>query len=333
MLHHIEPEETSPTGIQVGVAEPHSEILTQDNEQELAELTACVEQAGARITKRNKTIGRGILVVAAGLAVAGGAIAAATPILTSVLFLSISCPVLLIVGLMLLTLRMPWAANRNGRSLDVVVQRLTEMVDTRACAPLIDVFWMVSDNALRTEIWRALGRLLPQLNEEEVWALGKERQQFLMIWAQYWEHPQVRANYAEAGMQPLIGMLKVLMQGGQNAFEVGLHSPEAALLPPLEKWAAGESVGENPEVQEAARLYRAAILRRIALAKTGAHLLRASAPTPSGPDTLLRSVQNTAQADPQELLRPNTTELPDGPMPPSSLDPLDPDREMRVPPP
>ena len=193
----------------------------------------------------------------------------------------------------------------SGRERDAA-KRLTEIDDARAVGPLMDVLPWTDTRTLRPELWQVLGRRWLRLSEDEAREIGKDRHYALAAWIQGFDPPVTHGNYAGSGNQPLLGMLHVISHVGLETFQMG-HKPlimRVSLRPILAKWANGKGAGYDPEVQQAAAACCDAIQHKMALAEPGEHLLRASAPIASSPESLLRPAQGTQQTDPQELLRP-----------------------------
>jgi|SRR5579871_2428904 len=323
MFRKVEEVEATPSATPY-VLETHEKALMQEEVplhvegEELAEATACLEAAHIRNKSRNRTM-RGSL-----LAVSGVILAASlsmfyalghgvTPAPWTSLLLALGSN----VGVGAVAVGGFFWARKSRRPEHAAAGRLVEIEDVRGVASLIDTVVWLPDKALHSTLWQALGRLLPQLTEEEALELGKERHALLATWIQAWDYPLTRHAYVKRGTAPLIGMLHVMAHVGQNRFHAGDQpiKVNVTLLPSLEKWAAGQGIGQDPAVQQAATACREAILQKMALAKSGAQLLRASAPTPAGSETLLRPAQGAEQTDPQELLRPNTAAA-DGPSSP-----------------
>jgi len=185
-------------------------------------------------------------------------------------------------------------------------KRLIASEDVMAVASLVDLLQWTHDKALRPELWQALGRLLPRLSEEQVQELGKERHGILATWMAKWERQAGSTTSA-----PLLGILHVLGAVGQFSLETpdrfGVEKT-ISLLPLLKKWGSGLGEGQNPTVQQAAIACRQAIEQKIALARSGEQLLRATAAPEVGADSLLRPAQGTSPTPPHELLRPGGSE-------------------------
>lgn len=192
--------------------------------------------------------------------------------------------------------------------------KLAAMQDVRTVGSLIDaVHWILQwtgHRALRPDVWKVLGPLLPRLTQEEARALGRERHGLLANWIYSWDTTLYRKHYLGLGNQPLLGMLYVMTQVGENTIPIGDYPFRTTLplMPVLEKWIAGNGAGSDPEVQQAAALCRDAILHHTALNRSGEQLLRASAAAPAGSESLLRAAQGVAPAEPQQLLRPTDPE-------------------------
>ncbi|MCW3051003.1 MAG: hypothetical protein JWN14_173, partial [Chthonomonadales bacterium] len=196
--------------------------------------------------------------------------------------------------------------DRSTKQEHNALQKLLEIDDVRAASPLIDAMGWTHKRALRPVIWKALGRLLPRMTEDQSLAFDKEKRYLLAAWLQGWDIPLNRKVIGIAGDQSPLGLLHVLTQIGQGSFQtqrapipVTVH-----LQATLKRWSEGKGAGQDPAVQAAAIACREAIEQKTALARTGAHLLRASAPTPAGSETLLRPTQGVTPTDPAELLRP-----------------------------
>ena len=286
------------------------EVRSRLYDEELAELTAILEDGLLRRKWRAERAGKILrsfviffavvlipLVINAGIAITLG--------MTSAIWLS------LLIGLgsfftqwMLNTSVLRWVKKNRNEDIEAA-NRLAVLEDVRAVPVLMDLIGWMDDNSTGLEVWNALGRLLPQLTEQEVGALGTTRHQRAALWIQDWDS-KVRRQVAHIGTPPLLGMLHVMRLVGQGRFQIGDQRMTMTIniLPSLERWMAGKGAGQDPEVQQAAAACREAIWQKMVLAKTGEQLLRASSPLPSGPETLLRPAQDTEQTAPQELLRP-----------------------------
>jgi hypothetical protein len=188
----------------------------------------------------------------------------------------------------------------------LAMQRLAAIEDVGVVAPLIDALHWLGGSASCPEIWQALGRLLARLTAEQARELGSARHGILAFWIYGWALRAGHDHFVEIGREPLLGTLHVLAHLGQTSFHVVTPGGETeiSVLSVLSKWAEGETLEPDPVVQQAAAACSDAILQKIALSRAGQHLLRASAPASSSPETLLRSVESAGQTPPQELLRP-----------------------------
>jgi len=322
MFRKVEEVEAAPKATP-SVIETQEQALVQeeaplhDQDAVKAELTACVETARLRIRKRLRgarvrlyaifgvlltVIPSLIILINSGeKSLQWGLRLSTISALSSVAFIVYSY---LEAGINLRSDRM--AAKKLAK----IVVRLGEIEDRSEVALLIDTLSWLEDKTLSSQLFQALGRLLPLLSEDEALELGKERHYKLAAMIRNWDHPLIRRGWEDQETVPLIGMLHVMAHVGQNRFQFeGLPAKMSInLLPTLEKWVDGHGVGQNPAVRRAAEACRDAILQKMALAKSGAQLLRASAPATAGPETLLRPAQSAEQADPQELLRPDNSE-------------------------
>jgi hypothetical protein len=158
------------------------------------------------------------------------------------------------------------------------------------------------DRILELELWKALSRLLPRLTETEVQRLGEERHGFLAASMKSWDY-----RSGNMGNQPLVGILHVMACLGQRSIrtkDFRGQTSSVSLLPLLKRWASGDKLGQDPAVQEAAHACREAIEQKLALARSGEQLLRASELPPPASENLLRPTQGTSSIASQELLRP-----------------------------
>jgi len=290
------------------------EILAQDLDIELAELTACM--AGG-VTKRMSHV-KGFLkryfACTAAFVVAdlfwlfamshGRMVPDSAPKNLLVLLLLPAIPTVLICSLL-------WFfKDRSTKQEHHALQRLLEIDDIRAASPLIDAMGWNHKRALRPAIWQALGLLLPRMTEDHSLALDKEKRYLLAVWLQGWDSPLNRKLVGIAEDQSPLGLLHVLTQIGQGSFQTQ-RSPipvTVHLQTTLKRWAQGKGAGQDPAVQAAAIACRDAIEQKRALARTGEQLLRASDTIPSSPENLLRPVLGSQPSDPQELLRPENPE-------------------------
>ncbi len=204
----------------------------------------------------------------------------------------------------------------------LTAQRLAEIDDVRAVPLLFDALCWTADRTVHPLLWQALGRLLPRLTAEQARALGPERHGRMALWIHGWDRSPHHSHLAAIGHPPVLGVLHVLAQIGQSSLPT-YHPVLKAEVPVLEivkTWADGQKLGEDPIVQQAAAACCEAIQNKIALVRSSAQLLRASAPTASSPESLLRPAQGTQQTDPQELLRATSTNKHDTSLPRDSKD-------------
>jgi len=322
MLQRTEPIETSPTEasaiapIASQAIRTEEEILAQNLDTEFEELAAYTTAGVAKGTRRTRTflkldiavtIASMSIIPAWMFAMKHGAMAPDT--LPKVILLSLAAlcnPAILIGGLM--WLRRDHTTKQERKS----AQWIVEADDVRAVGPLIDLLTMTwtHKSELRPALWQALGRRLPRMTADEAQALGQERHYILASWIVSWDVPLNRRAFADAGEPLLLDLLHVFALIGESSFRtrkspipVPMH-----LLPTLKKWADGKGAGQNPAVRQAAAACREALKQKTIWARPGEQLLRASAPTPAGSDTLLRPTQGAQQTEPTELLRPSDPE-------------------------
>lgn len=132
----------------------------------------------------------------------------------------------------------------------------------------------------------------------------------LASWLQTWDMRINHSHFAKIGNRPALGMLHVLGQVGQRSYLI-IQPPmkiRVSLLSLSGKWAKGQKLGRDPEIQQAAADCYEALKNQTALAYSSAQLLRASDTTSSSPEILLRPAQGVQQTDPQELLRATSTD-------------------------
>ncbi|MCW3101115.1 MAG: hypothetical protein JWL77_6733 [Chthonomonadaceae bacterium] len=325
MLQHTEHVETSSIEISAlpltttDTVDAEAELSAHDLDAELKELAATIQAGVAQRERTRKSflkanlsfyaavfigclVWLGVLLhnMSAPHVLAPGLLAMLMPL---------STPIVVIGGLWWLTRDRSTIRERNA------AKRIVEIDDIRAAGPIIDTLGWPHKGGLRPALWQALGRLLPRMTEDEARALGKERHLMLATWVQAWDVPVNRKLFVDAESQTLVAILHTMAQIGQSSFQVH-QTPipvNVHLLPTLKKWAEGRGSGQDPAVQETAVACREAIQEKMALARTGAQLLRASAPTPAGSDTLLRPTEGVQQTDPTELLRPGDSEEQDFP--------------------
>ena len=296
--------------------EPEAELSAQDLDVELQELTAAVQAGVALRERRRKSFLKAIRTLPA-VVILGNLVSlfvllhnrsvafTLLPVFLSLLTVLSLWPFVAIGRLWWLTRDRSTTQERNA------AKRIVEIDDVRAVGPIIDTLVLIwaHKGGLRPALWQSLGRLLPRLTEDEARALGKERHFILANWVRAWDVPANRKLFADADGRTLVAIMHTMAQIGQSSFQypptptVNVH-----LLPILNKWAEGQGSGQDPDVREAAIACREAIQEKMAFARTGAQLLRASAPTPAGSDILLRPAEGASQSDPTELLRPGDTE-------------------------
>ncbi|MCW3054376.1 MAG: hypothetical protein JWN14_3546 [Chthonomonadales bacterium] len=282
----------------------------QNLDVELAELATCVEEGFARRKRYGKNFLKGYFTYT-GVFIAldlvwmfeifhGILLPTSLPNVLLLCFAVLSLPTSLIGGLLWLS------KDRTTRQEINAIQRLAEIDDPRATALLINALGWTRNRELRPLLWQTLERRFLTMTEDEALALDKQKQYCLAAWVQGWDIPLNRRINGTLGNQALLGLLHVLALMGQASFQshVSPFRATAHLLPTLKKWAEGKESGKDPAVQQAAIACHQAIEQKTALARTGAQLLRASAPTPADSENLLRPTQGAQQTDPTELLRP-----------------------------
>ena len=191
----------------------------------------------------------------------------------------------------------------------LAARRLVEIEDVRAVAPLIDCLSWGDDSTIHSELWQALGRLLPRLTVEQARALGPERHGRLVFWLQAWELSPSHSAVTALGNMPMLGILHVLAHLGQRSVisYCMMTKQKVSLLAMLDKWAEGKKLGQDPVLRQAAMACCDAIRNQTALGHSSDQLLRASAATAPEPQSLLRPAQGTQHTNPQELLRATFT--------------------------
>jgi hypothetical protein len=319
LLQKMKPVETPPIDTQaVATASPVEDCMAgersgHDQDAALAELTACIEAGVSRNQRRSRTVHK---------------IKSLFAFLTFVCLFSLSRGIAAMIGWGLLACLLNelfvertvlgigfslWA-HRTRHAERAAVRQLAAMDDARSISALIDILYWTNDegapeDAARPEAWEALGRLLPKLTEQEIQQLGGWHQGILAGWMESWDNPFVQKRLGRPENLPLLGILHVMTCTGQNTVKTPHRVLKTVtLLPVLEKWAAGKEAGQDAAVQQAAILCRESIQQKMALARHGEQLLRGSAPPPESPSGLLRPVQDAPQTDPQELLRPDSSE-------------------------
>jgi hypothetical protein len=279
-------------------------VTAQIHDSALTELIACIDAGGARIKSRGKIVQRGkelynipwtVAAVWAGLH--GWA--------TLQSYLAWMAVNFWFKQTALDAISARWVKRLQPQE-RAAIQQIVEWDDVRGVAPLIDTLRWTEDTALTPELWAALGRLLPQLSKEQARELGPDRHGDLAHWMNVWE-----TRSSMFGHAPLLGMLHVMACIGQTSLKTPDRSggmKKLRMLPLLHKWIAARGAGQDPAIQEAATACRDAIQQKLALARSGEQLLRASSPTPAGMDNLLRPIQGSQPTDPQQLLRPGDLE-------------------------
>jgi hypothetical protein len=322
MLQRTESIETSPTEAS-SLAPSTSEMRSAEAETltgldaDLEEMAACTRARSERMRQRSRTNAKRSFFYSL------------IPVIVSMIYIiawitKVTKPSLAVDGLIFFLAMVGAIAGLSGQRFQKVrthgpeltaAKKLLQRDDVRVVAPLLNTSDWIFTTSERLAFWQALERLLPRMTEEEILQLGKSRHWLLAQWIQDWDSPpRQRKTFAGTafiggGNPVLVQLLRVMAIIGQSSIELkfgpgGPASVSAHLLPNLNRWAAGQGVGQDPKVQQAAILCREAIEQKMALARNGAQLLRASASTPAGSDTLLRPTQGTQQTDPQELLRP-----------------------------
>ena len=316
MFLRTEPTETSPTetsSLAPAASESvgtEAENLRQKLDIELAELAACMAGGIAKRTRHVKRflkryLSYSAVFVAADLlwlfAMRHGRMVPDTGPKNFLVFLLLPAIPTILIGSLLWFFK-----DRSTKQERNALQRLLEIDDVRAAAPLIDAMGWIHRRALRPAIWQALERLLPRMTEDQSQALDQEKRYVLAVWLQVWDIPLNRKLLGIAADQSPLGLLHVLAHIGQSSFQTASAPIPVTvhLQTTLKRWAEGKGSGQDPAVQSAALACRDAIKQKGALARSGEQLLRASAPTPAGQESLLRPAAGSQQTDPAELLRP-----------------------------
>jgi len=324
MLQRTEPAETLPTDALTIVATTtdaeriEKALPAQDLDRELAELTACIDAGVTRSKKhfatfQKTTMKRTLLFAVPTLIVL---LACYLALLQGLLKfqiaigVDIASPFVMAIASVFIVRWSRRAYPTPAKQVLLAAQRLTEIDDVRAAAPLLDALRWSSDKTVAPQIWQALGRLLPRLTAEQAHELGPERHSMLASWLQTWDMRINHSHFAKIGNRPALGMLHVLGQVGQRSYLI-IQPPmkiRVSLLSLSGKWAKGQKLGRDPEIQQAAADCYEALKNQTALAYSSAQLLRASDTTSSSPEILLRPAQGVQQTDPQELLRATSTD-------------------------
>ena len=294
------------------------EIFTTVSEAELAELTARVQEGCAENKQRFKRFQKFNLSLS--LVTAFCIVACGVGVIYAGLHKMVSLDMMLkMLPFLLLPLAVQALALKSGigrmkryRNTEpqlLVVQKLLAMEDVRAVVLLLDASALAA-TARGPEFWQAMGRLLPRMTETEIQELGSERHGALAAWISGCDAAVNRKLFANAGEDFLPNLLAVMGVIGRSSFQVKVASMTVPvrLLPTLTKWANGKGSGRNPAVQQAAATCREAIEQKLELARTGTQLLRASAPSSVGSESLLRPAVGGQQTSPEELLRPGGSE-------------------------
>lgn len=305
-------EETLKIEAEEQVAEAQETIVS---DAELADLIACVQAGSARRGRRSKQF------MKANLAIGAGAMAIILICLFA--FLNIGRhggmsggTLIAMVSVISVVLLAQWASiggglawlwKDRGTPQEIeAMHRLMALDDVRVVAPLLDTGSLLRTAPLQADFWRAMRRLLPRMSEEEIQQLGTKRQSSMAAWIHAWDSQINRKMFAEADPAFLLALLPVMAKIGRDNFQIATPPVRVniSLLPILKRWEQGKGAGADPAVQEAARVCREEIERRMALERTGEQLLRAADAAPIARDQLLHPVQETSQTNPRELLRP-----------------------------
>jgi hypothetical protein len=289
-----------------------TELISPDKDAPLAELMARVEEGIARNKGRSQRV-RKVSSYVTTISF-GCAFAFSRGIFPTIGWCLLVTLINIYVDNMIRTLGFSLWAGRSEREERAAAKQLVELDDVRTVGSLIDTLQWTNDrgtrdSALRPELWRALGRLLPRLTEEQAHQLGEERHGLLAAWMKDWDLPFFGIGAHVQTNESLLGMLHVMTYLGQGSIKVLFRSTKSVLLlPVLDRWARGEEAGRDPAVQQAAVACREAIQQKLALARSGKQLLRASCSTADSPEVLLRPALGAEKTDPQELLRPGASD-------------------------
>jgi len=312
----FETVETLPTDVRAAATD---EILTeellppQDLDTELAELATSIEASATRkkndANALNKTNMKQAAIVLAPLVLAlvGSLVAMMRDLVSPAAAMWIAIASLfwaIITGVFTL----PWKPKNPSTDVEeerLTTQRLVAIDDVRAVPLLLDALRWHTDRTLRPELWKALGRLLPRLTAAQAHALGPGRLRRMAFWIHSWNQTPRHSSVTALGTPPIVGILHVLAHSDQGSYRFYHPASETAfsVLTIAKTWAAGHSLGKNPEVRQAAIACCEVIKTRKEQARSSAQLLRASAPASSAPDSLLRPAQGVQETAPEELLR------------------------------
>jgi hypothetical protein len=314
MLQHHDTPETpavkAPSAEVTGTEPiPLKENVASGHDSELMELAASLQASVDGSRRRSRTymkvacalLAVGVVpLVSLYMALLAGPTPPSSEILSILMGGFAVMPTIIIGGVVWLR-RVP--SNAQER---IAAEKLRHIDDPHAVGLLLDRVGEIYTAPLRPVLWQTLVRLLTQMQEDEIQQLGTERYGTLAFVIRSWDNP-LQKMMSDVGNPFLLAALTVLTRCGQISFRVATASEPQTIdiLPTLWRWAKGKGAGRDPEVQQAAIACRDAIEQRRALGRTGEQLLRASEPTPVGPDTLLRPTQGAPQTDPQELLRPD----------------------------
>ena len=320
MLQRTEPEETVSTEVRIATPDeelPGKELSAQDLDTELAELAAYIQASATRSKNHYKTVKktilkRSLIVMAPVLIVLAVSLFAWRTGLGNpsvFMWVSLATSFLSMLGSGFLS---RWTPNNKRAPVEQerrTAQRLIKIDDVRAVPLVFDALRWSADRTEDPQLWQALGRLLPRLTQAQAQELGSERQGRLALWLWGWDKSPKHPHLAALGNQPVLGVLHVLAQLGRSSLPT--HHPvlkdDVEVLNILETWAAGQKLGQDPEVRQAAAASFEAIKNKIAMAHSSAQLLRASAAASPPLDSLLRPAEGAQETDPQELLRATST--------------------------
>ena len=301
---NTDPLKVAPIEMVAVVPAVTEDVTVQEPDADLEELSACIEAGVVRMKKRGKIVRQGVELynIPWGIAGVWAGMHGMAMLEQYIIWLVIKFWVKQAV---LKAISSRWV-RRFRPTERAAIQRIIGRDDIRGVGSMIDTLRWTDDAKLTTQLWSALGRLLPQLSEEQDQKLGLKRHGELVAWMKVWE---TRSH--EFGNVPLLGMLHTMACVGQTSMKTEDRSGvirSLTLFPMLNKWIAGRGAGQDLPVQEAVIACRNAIYQKMAIARSGKQLLRASGPVSAGAETMLRPAQGVPQTNPQELLRPDGSE-------------------------
>ena len=196
-------------------------------------------------------------------------------------------------------------AAASSKTLKSAASELSTIEDLRAIGPLVESL-EIEEKSVRLQVEKALIRLLPRLQASDAGLLNAEQRAYLNK-ALYGKNNEliiaILRAYEQVGDETALPVVEALARKtSDNAYSEQTAGPREASLNALLGPKASTSYTTN--IAEAAQACLPALRLRVEQQRASQTLLRGSSAMEVAPDTLLRAAQATADAQPEQLLRP-----------------------------